>query len=119
MSKSNELEVVLLKNEIEELKSKIDYLETLLQKKNVRNAGRKNITLDIQKEIIEEYHKGIHVSTLSGIYDLCPATIYSILKRESAIQKQEERETEVQFITEKSESKSDNIMDYFNQDFFS
>ena len=115
-------DIVLLKEENERLKSEIQYLELMLAEKNSRGAGRKNISLDTQKEIIQKSKEGIKVKELSNIYRLSTATIYSILKKEQAIYSQpEEPVPSFEFIEEVSTPTDgkENIFTYLNEGFFS
>lgn len=121
MEKSTLEDIVSLKEENEKLKAQIQQLELLLAEKNSRGAGRKNISLDIQKEIIQKSKEGVKVKELSNIYNLSTATIYSILKKEQDIYSQlEEPVPSFEFMEEVStpaEGK-ENIFTYLNENFF-
>ena len=112
-------EITLLKNENEDLKTQVKYLQIQLELKNQRNAGRKNIPLSIQKEIIEKYHKGVKPSALALDYGYCTATIYHTLKKESSILKQEEHSTDIEFINQEESPKTESIFDYLQEGCFS
>lgn len=113
-------EIILLKEENEKLKTRVEYLELMLQNKNERGAGRKNVSKETQDKIFEDSKKGIKVSKLSETYGLSPATIYSILRKYDAKKPELEEPLGVQFLDDTSlKTEGENIFDYLNEGFFS
>ena len=114
-------EIVLLKEENERLKTEVQYLQLMLSEKNSRGAGRKNISLDIQKEIIQKSKEGVKVKELSSLYNLSAATIYSILKKEQSIFSKLEEPVpsfEIMEADSKPSTEKEDILTYLNKDFF-
>lgn len=113
-------EIILLKEENEKLKTQVSHLELMLQNRNERGAGRKNISTDIQNEIWKKSQEGIKVSKLSDEYGLSPATIYSILRKHNVEKPKIEEPTEIKLLDDTSlKTDGDNIFDYLNEGFFS
>lgn len=112
-------EIILLKEENEKLKTQISHLELMLQIRNERGAGRKNIPKEIQDEIWKKSQEGIKVSTLHDLYGFSPATIYSILKKYNTEKPKIEEPTGMELIDATStKTDGENIFDYLNEGFF-
>jgi len=76
-------ENAFLQETIKNLQEEISILKASGKSKNERGAGRKNLSMDIKKNIYLDYVKQVPLKIIADNYSVSTATIYSIINKYS------------------------------------